>query len=139
MVAADCLEHLLQVIRREAYNINLWRKATHLEQEFQESEKRCQTLLANSKDAVAYVHEGMHIYANEVYLELFGHDSFDEIEGMPIIDMVEPSQQNELKTLLRQLGQNDNINQLQPVTTFVEPILRVIRNLGQFIGKTQGM
>ena len=113
VVAADCLEHLLQVIRREAYNINLWRKARKLELDFQESEKRCQTLLANSKDAVAYVHEGMHIYANEAYLELFGHESFDELEGMPIIDMVEPSQQNELKTFLRQLGQNDNeTNQL---------------------------
>jgi len=108
VVASDCLEHLLQVIRREVYNIDLWRKASRLELDFQESEKRCQTLLANSKDAVAYVHEGMYIYANEVYLELFGNDSFDELEGMPIIDMVEPSQQNELKTLLRDLGQNDN-------------------------------
>ena len=25
----------------------------------------------------------MHIYANHVYLEMFGYDDLDEIEGMP--------------------------------------------------------
>ena len=87
VVVADSLQHLFQVIRREAHNMSIWRKAMRLELDFQESEKRCQTLLANSKDAVAYVHEGMHIYANEVYLELFGNADFDELEGMSIIDM----------------------------------------------------
>lgn len=108
LVASKNLEHLIQVIRREANHIALWRKAMRLELEFQESEKRCQTLLANSKDAVAYVHEGMHIYANEVYLDLFGNADFDELEGMPIIDMVDASQQSQLKTFLRELGQKEN-------------------------------
>jgi PAS domain S-box-containing protein len=108
VVVSSSLEHLIQVIKRESYNINLWRKAMWLELEYQESEKRCQTMLANSKDGVAYVHEGMHIYANEVYMELFGNADFDELEGMPIIDMVDPSQQTELKTFLRELSHNEN-------------------------------
>ncbi|MFT5221334.1 MAG: PAS domain S-box-containing protein, partial [Gammaproteobacteria bacterium] len=108
VVVSSNLAHLTQVIKREAYNINLWRKAMRLELDFQESEKRCQTLLANSKDAVAYVHEGMHIYANEAYIELFGNADFDELEGMPIIDMVDPSQQNALKTYLRELSKQEN-------------------------------
>ena len=108
VVAADSLEHLIQVIRREAFNINIWRRAMRLELDFQESEKRCQNLLANSKDAVAYVHEGMHIFANQVYMDLFGHPDFDDLEGTPIIDMVDPSQQNELKSFLRDLSKNEN-------------------------------
>ena len=108
VVASDSLEHLIQVIKREAYNINTWRRAMRLELEFQESEKRCQSLLSNSKDAVAYVHEGMHIFANEVYMELFGNADFDELEGTPIIDMVDASQQGELKTFLRELSKNEN-------------------------------
>ena len=108
VVAADSLEHLIQVIKRESFNINIWRRAMRLEMDFQESEKRCQNLLANSKDAVAYVHEGMHIFANQVYMDLFGHPDFDELEGTPIIDMVDPSQQNELKTFLRDLSKNEN-------------------------------
>jgi diguanylate cyclase (GGDEF)-like protein/PAS domain S-box-containing protein len=108
VVASDSLEHLIQVIKRESSNINIWRRAKRLELDFQESEKRCQNLLSNSKDAVAYVHEGMHIFANEVYMELFGNADFDELEGTPIIDMVDSSQQNELKTYLRELGKNEN-------------------------------
>ena len=110
VVASDSLEHLIQVIRREAYNINIWRRAMRLEMDFQESEKRCQNLLSNSKDAVAYVHEGMHIFANEAYMELFGNTDFDELEGTPIIDMVDPAQQNELKAFLRDLSKNENSN-----------------------------
>jgi diguanylate cyclase (GGDEF)-like protein len=108
VVASDSLEHLIQVIRRESFNINIWRRAMRLDQEFQESENRCQNLLSNSKDAVAYVHEGMHIYANDVYMELFGSADFDELEGTPIIDMVDSSQQAFLKTFLRELSNNDN-------------------------------
>jgi diguanylate cyclase (GGDEF)-like protein/PAS domain S-box-containing protein len=108
VVASDSLEHLLQVIRRESKNINIWRRAKQLVHQFQESEKRCQNLLSSSKDAVAYVHEGMHIFANEVYIELFGHADYDELEGTPIIDMVDSSQQAQLKNFLREFGKNSN-------------------------------
>jgi diguanylate cyclase (GGDEF)-like protein len=46
----------------------------------------------------------MHIYANDAYLKLFGHSDFDELEGTSIIDMVDPSQQNALKSFLRDFG-----------------------------------
>jgi diguanylate cyclase (GGDEF)-like protein/PAS domain S-box-containing protein len=108
VVASNSLEHLIQVIKRESANINIWRRAKRLELDFQESEKRCQNLLSNSKDAVAYVHEGMHIFANEIYLDLFGIADFDELEGTPIIDMVDSSQQSDLKTFLRELSKNEN-------------------------------
>ena len=108
VVASDRLAHLIQVIKRESFNINIWRRAMRLELDFQESEKRCQNLLSNSKDAVAYVHEGMHIFANEVYMELFGNTDFAELEGTSIIDMVDSSQQAELKKFLRELGKNEN-------------------------------
>ncbi|MCP4433116.1 MAG: EAL domain-containing protein [Gammaproteobacteria bacterium] len=107
VVSSKSLDHLIQVIKRESYCLDQWRKSRRLELQLQESEKRCQTLLANSKDAVAYVHEGMHIYANEVYIELFGNADFDELEGVPIIDMVDSSQRSELKSFLRQLSQGD--------------------------------
>ncbi len=105
LVSHGDLDHLIQVIKREAYNINLWRRAMRLELSDLESEKRCQALLANSKDAVAYVHEGMFIYANTAFMDLFGIPDFDELEGTPIIDMVTPDEQVKLKSLLRELGQ----------------------------------
>jgi diguanylate cyclase (GGDEF)-like protein len=108
VVSTTNLDHLIQVIKREAFSLSMWRKAKRMELELMESEKRCQSLLANSKDAVAFIHEGMHIYANEVYLALFGNTDFDELEGIPIVDRVHVSQQNEIKKFLRALSQNKN-------------------------------
>lgn len=128
VVASDSPEHLIQVIRRESSNINTWRRAKRLELDFQESEKRCQNLLSNSKDAVAYVHEGMHIFANQVYMELFGNADFDELEGTSLIDMVDASQQSELKTYLRELSKNENeTNELD---------LQLIHSSGEIISAT---
>jgi diguanylate cyclase (GGDEF)-like protein/PAS domain S-box-containing protein len=106
-VDSDSIEHLIQVIKREARAVSQARRAEHLARQVQESEKRCQNLLANSRDAVAYVHEGMYVYANEVYMKMFGHADFGELEGTPIIDMVDPSQQEELKSLLRDFASRE--------------------------------
>ena len=101
-------EHLIQVITREASSMHLWRRAKRLELSFQESERRCQNLLSSSKDAVAYVHQGMHIYANQAYLELLGISDFDDLEGTSIIDMVDAAQQSEMKAFLRELDEQRN-------------------------------
>jgi len=102
------IEHLIQVINREAEFVALWRHAQRLETNIQESEKRCQNLLATSVDAVSYVHEGIHIFANQTYLDLLGIASFEELEGMSLIDMVDASQKDELKSFLRELHAKRN-------------------------------
>ena len=121
-------EHLIQVVTREASSIQLQRRAQQLELSFQESERRCQNLLSSSKDAVAYVHEGMHIYANQAYLELFGNANFDELEGTPIIDMIDASQQDEMKAFLRDLGEQRN------ATSQLE--LKLIHSNGEILSAT---
>ncbi|MCG6890528.1 MAG: EAL domain-containing protein [Gammaproteobacteria bacterium] len=131
--ARDVLErsntqHLIQVVKREASSIQLWRRAHRLELSFQESERRCQSLLSSSRDAVAYVHEGMHIYANQAYMKLFGNTDFDELEGTPIIDMVDASQQNQVKAFLRDLDEQRNeTGQLE---------LKMIRSNGENLSAT---
>ena len=90
----------------------MWRRVSRLESDLQESEQRCQNLLSSSTDAVAYIHEGMHIFANQSYMDLFGHTDFDELEGTTFIDMVDSSQQDELKAFLRDQGDSGNETRL---------------------------
>ena len=104
LVSKQDLQHLLLVIRREIGNLGERRRLRRLEQAVRETEKRCHTLLDSSRDAIAYVHEGMHIYANGAYLEQFGFASMDEIEGMPLLDMAAPAAQGKLKDFLRSYG-----------------------------------
>lgn len=103
----DNLEHLCLVINRELNALRNWRQMHKLETAMRESERRCESLLDSSRDAIAYVHEGMHVYSNASYLELFGLQQSDELEGMPILDMVAPDNRNSFKAFLRDYLQKD--------------------------------
>jgi diguanylate cyclase (GGDEF)-like protein/PAS domain S-box-containing protein len=97
-------EHLVQVILREYKNLQTVRRLQLIEHQLEEAEERCDALTESSRDAIAYVHEGMHVTANRAYLELFGLASEDEIEGLPIMDMIASSEHASFKKLLRQLS-----------------------------------
>ena len=103
MVIGDHYDHLRLVVQREAHIANMNRELNKLTKLYKASEVRCESLLHNSRDSIAYVHEGMHVYANQSYLELFGYEDFDDLEGLPIMDMVVSDKQNEMKEFLREL------------------------------------
>lgn len=92
---------LLAVLRREFDALLTRRQLRRLEVAKRELERRCEALLASSRDAIAYVHEGVHVRANQTYLETFGHENFDDLLGMPILDMIDAADVDEFKRLLR--------------------------------------
>lgn len=94
-------EWLIMVANRELANLEERRARRTAEVALREAEKRCQLLLDSSVDAIAYVHDGMHIYANRAYLELFGYDDVEELEGMPMIDLIASCDQGEFKGFLK--------------------------------------
>ncbi len=103
----DQPEHLQLVTRRELRQLSSCHRAKSFEARFHESEKRARMLMESSRDAIAYVHEGMHIFANSSYLEMFGFDDLDEIEGTPILDMVTPDEHTRFKEFLRNFSKED--------------------------------
>src|SRR5690606_6829231 len=62
-----------------------------------EAEKRCQLLLDSSMDAIAYVSDGMHIYANQTYLDMFGYQGIDDLMCIPVMDTVTDETQDDYK------------------------------------------
>ncbi len=94
-------ERLLLVANRELSNLEERRARRSAEIALREAEKRCQLLLDSSVDAIAYVHDGMHIYANRSYLALFGYEDGDELEGMPMIDLIDSGDQARFKDFLK--------------------------------------
>ncbi|MCG5500426.1 EAL domain-containing response regulator [Ectothiorhodospira lacustris] len=108
MVRKNHMDHLRLVITRALAFQQQWRSLKVLESSLRETERRCKMLLDNARDAIAYVHEGMHLYANPAYLELFGFADIEEIEGIPIMDMVVREEQQKLKECLRQYDDTQN-------------------------------
>jgi diguanylate cyclase (GGDEF)-like protein/PAS domain S-box-containing protein len=80
VVIAICLQYENLKTRRQ------FAKVRHI---LAEAEQRANILIKNSKSAVAYIDEGIHIYANTPYLELFGFDNLEQIIGVPVIDLIE--------------------------------------------------
>ncbi|MBN8482617.1 MAG: EAL domain-containing protein [Xanthomonadales bacterium] len=100
-------EHVQMVVRREFDALTTRRSVRRLENALRESERRCGALLDSSRDAIAYVHEGMHVRANRAYLETFGFEEFEELEGVSILDLVAGDDADDFKSLLKRLSKGE--------------------------------
>lgn len=100
-------DHLLQVVRGEWTELETRRAVRRLDVQLRETERRCDALISSSRDPIAYIHEGMHIRANEAYLDMLGFDSFDDVEGLSLLDLVAPQYVNDFKLLLKSLSKGE--------------------------------
>lgn len=100
-------EFVQTIVRREFDALTMRRNVRRLEAALRESERRCEALLDSSRDPIAFVHEGMHVRANRAYLEMFGYDSFEDIEGMSILDLIAADDADDFKALLKRLSKGE--------------------------------
>ena len=97
----DDADHLVAVVRQELRHLQARKRENSFETRFKESEERSQALLTNIDEAIAYIHEGVHIYANPAYLRLFGYGDRSELAAIQLIHMVPPNYRDALKSILR--------------------------------------
>jgi diguanylate cyclase (GGDEF)-like protein len=91
-------------VEQELGNLEVRRQKTHTELTLKAAEKRCTLLLDNSQDAIAYVHDGMHVYSNKAYLELFEYSDHDELMCVPALDMINRESQAEFRQYLKDMS-----------------------------------
>jgi len=101
LVPSGEYNHILQVVLREIKNLQMRRDLREAEALLREAEKRCQVLLESAKDAIAYIEDGMHLFANESYAKIFGYDDADDLLTIPLMDMVYSKDQGRFKVFLK--------------------------------------
>ncbi|MEM9100838.1 MAG: EAL domain-containing protein [Pseudomonadota bacterium] len=94
------------MIQHELENANHRKCRRRAEHALKEAEIRCNLLLQSSRDAIAYVHDGMHIYTNDAYAELFGYEDQDELACIPVMDIISSDYQEAFKQFLREFKEN---------------------------------
>ncbi|MFV0543777.1 MAG: EAL domain-containing protein [Marinicella pacifica] len=99
-------EHMRHVILRDMKNLLQRRENIRLTQELRQTEKRVNSLLDSSKQAIAYIHDGMHAYTNQSYQELFKYDDFEELEVTPFLNMIAKEDVAKAKKVLRDINKN---------------------------------
>ncbi len=102
------LEMICLLTEQTIDHLDSRRSKTQAELALRASEKRCTLLLDSSQDAIAYIHDGMHVYANRAYLELFDYSDHDEVLCVPALDMIAKENQEEFKKHLKDIAINND-------------------------------
>ena len=70
------------------------------QERLEELEHRYDLVLESSRDAIAYIHEGLHVYANRAYLEALRVSDDAELAAFSLLEMFDAGETN-LKNLLK--------------------------------------
>ena len=108
-------EHVQFVVRNEFQALLSRRGLRHLEAALRETERRCDALISSSRDPIAYVHQGMHIRANKAYLDMFGFEDFEDIEGLSVLDLVSPGDADAFKQLIKRIDKGESPPRQMPI------------------------
>ncbi len=93
------IETVSRLVKRSETYQNRLQQQQHLE----ELEHRYNLLLDSSHDAIAYIHEGFHVYSNRAYLEALRIKDESEIAGLSLLEMLKAGDTN-LKELFKGLS-----------------------------------
>jgi diguanylate cyclase (GGDEF)-like protein len=145
LISYDQPDHLPFAFNREVDLLRLQQQLNSLNGALRSSENRCHALIENSSDAVAYIHDGMHVYANQPYMDLFAIENRKEVEGTPILDMISETHRDSfkgfLKDYLEEQTEDNNLDiaclspageifhssmELSPATMEGEPCIQII-------------
>ncbi len=104
-VAFEHTDLIVLKVNRELAALDERRRRRVLESHLREAEQRCQLLLESSKDAIAYINDGMHIYANQSYMEFLGYDDIDDLICVPVLDTLTPESQEKYKEFMKSFAE----------------------------------
>lgn len=103
-IPATSLDLLSLLVKREQQLVDSLQSLEQANKIVHEINKRNELLLDSSKDAIAYIHEGMHIYTNPSYIKRFGYEE-DDIIVMTIMDIIASDDTQKIKDLLKRQAQ----------------------------------
>ncbi|MGD8874596.1 MAG: EAL domain-containing protein [Gammaproteobacteria bacterium] len=106
LFAYDRPDEIRRAFTREVEVLGLRRKLDRLECRLHAAEQRCHAFIEQSSDAVACLHDGMHVYANRAYMDLFAISTREDIEGTPILDIIDSSEHEHFRNFLCNYGQH---------------------------------
>ncbi len=86
---------------REIQHLEQKRALNQLKEKLADAEERCALLLDQSQDAIAYISDGMLVSANPLFCNRFGYENPDDLDCAPIIDLIDASDLDTFKGLLK--------------------------------------
>jgi len=109
-------DQLMQVVKQHMSGGKTAREYQDQAQKLEELQYRYDLLLDSARESIAYIHEGLHVYANRAYLDMLQAKSLEDIEGLSLLELMTTDDGNDLKKLLRDMGRDVFPSSTVPVT-----------------------
>lgn len=106
VVSANDNSQLILLVEKHMSGGKSDRQYDDVNQKLEELQHRYDLLLESARDSIAYIHEGLHIYANRAYLDLLQVGSLEDIESMSLLEFMSTSENHDLKSMLRDMNQD---------------------------------
>jgi diguanylate cyclase (GGDEF)-like protein len=107
VINADENDQLMKVVRQHMTGGKTEREFNELSHKLEELNHRYDLLLDSARDSIAYIHEGLHVYANRAYLDLLQAQNREDIEGISLLELVNTEKDTDLKQLLRNMNKSE--------------------------------
>lgn len=95
---------LAPAVERELHVAEERRKYQKMTLALNEVENKNRAIIEGSREAICFCQDGMHIDANKAYLELFGYTDMSELEGVPVLNLIDKSEHVRFKDYLRKVN-----------------------------------
>ncbi|HKT31806.1 MAG TPA: EAL domain-containing protein [Gammaproteobacteria bacterium] len=112
LVSVEQPEHVRAVVSRELEVLTLARELEQKGLTLKEYEQRINLVMRDTKNAIAYVSDGILVNVNPAFLELFGYNSSGQIVGQPVLELFAGEAQAALKDALKLAGKRHAVKPL---------------------------
>ncbi|MDG1164443.1 MAG: diguanylate cyclase [Porticoccaceae bacterium] len=109
VVVKDQYQHLLKVVARSLAGVYQLRQCREWERKLALAEKRTEYLMNTPRFPIAVVREGTYVYANEACASIFGFETPDDMQYLPVIDNIAPCDRDKLKAFMMPLQTKQEI------------------------------
>ncbi len=103
VIYAEKESHLTTTVNQLLSQHNLGNVGLQQQNRLVELEHRYDLLMGSARDAMAYIHEGLHVYANRAYLEALRVSSLEEISGISLLELMQ-TEEGHLKKVFQGLS-----------------------------------
>lgn len=104
------MAQVVNVAFKAQATLQLRRALTDAKTALAEAEQRNQLLLNDHQDPIAYITDGMVMYANKPFCEQMG---YDDLDGFPIVDLITNKDQDRFKNVLKRQQHHNEHQQLE--------------------------
>ncbi|MEE8388825.1 MAG: response regulator, partial [Acidiferrobacterales bacterium] len=101
---------LVPAVRRELAVANTVRQLEVAQSEVGDMESQHKAIVTGTQEAVCYCHEGMHIEANNAYLSMFGYNNLEDLEVIPVLNLISKADQKKFKDALRKTAKGKTLD-----------------------------